>query len=323
MGLASYYVYGRRGTIHQDHIEQTQSRERFEEVFEHAAVGAMLVELDGHIRQVNHSLCDLLGYTERELSGKTIQDVTHPDDLDADFEELDKLLGGEIHAYQMEKRYLHRDGHAIWGLLSRSLVRDESGYPLYFISQVQDISQRKALEEELLRLAHHDPLTGLYNRAAFGEQIERAISFAKRNEGSLALLFLDLDDFKRVNDTLGHDAGDRLLAAVASRLLTCVRAEDTVARLGGDEFCVLLEGLANTEDALQAAKRVETCLREPFTLDDYQLPYLTASIGIVAKGPGKHLSAGQLLREADTAMYQAKRCGKARHQLYLNTMEKE
>ncbi|MDP8938787.1 MAG: PAS domain S-box protein [Actinomycetota bacterium] len=141
-------VPGRKRTIPQEHIEQpANSRERFKEVFEHSAVGAMLVEPGGRIAQANHSVCDLLGYTERELAGKTIRDITHPDDLDTDLEQLDRLLGGEVHAYQIEKRYIHRDGHTVWGILSRSLVRDEYGNPLYFISQIQDISGRKTLEE--------------------------------------------------------------------------------------------------------------------------------------------------------------------------------
>lgn len=275
-----------------------------------------LVGLDGHILHANRSLCDLLGYMKSELSGKKIEGVTYPEDLDADLEQLGKLLCGEIRAYQMEKRYLHRDGHAVWGLLSRSLVRDEHGAPMYFISQIQDISERKALEEQLLRRAHHDALTGLYNRAAFAEQLERALSFAGRNGSSVALLFLDLDDFKPVNDTFGHDAGDHLLAEVADRLLACVRTEDTVARLGGDEFCVLL-AFTDIEGALRAAERIKACLEEPFVLGAHHLPRLTASVGIVVKESGERTSVERLLNEADAAMYRAKRSGKAHHNLYL------
>lgn len=305
--------------IHQEHTQQklAESRERFEEVFEHAAVGMALADLDERILKANRSVCDLLGYAKSELAGKTIRDITHPEDLDADLEQLDKLLCGEINAYQMEKRYLHRDGHVVWGLLGRSLVRDEHGTPMYFISQIQDISERKALEEQLRRHARQDPLTGLYNRAAFSEQLERALSFAGRNGSSVALLFLDLDDFKPVNDTFGHDTGDRLLAEVATRLLACVRTEDTVARLGGDEFCVLLENLTDTGGAVRAAERIKACLEKPFVLGPSHLPRLTASIGIVATSPGEHLSSERLLNEADAAMYRAKRSGKAHHSLYL------
>lgn len=202
--------------------------------------------------------------------------------------------------------------------MSRSLVRDDHGNPLYFISQIQDISDRKALEEQLLHLASHDSLTGLYNRAAFGEQLDRGLSLARRTGNPLALLFLDLDDFKRVNDTLGHDAGDRLLAEVAKRLLDCVRAEDAVARLGDDEFCVLLENLPNAEGALRAAERIKACLEKPFVLGLRNLPCLTASIGIVVANSGEHTSAERLLNQADAAMYQAKRSGKAQHRLHLD-----
>ena len=309
----------RKRTIQQKYSQQksAESRERFEEVFEHAAVGTALVDLDERILQANRSVRDLLGYAENELVGKTIRDITHPDDLDADLEQLDKLLGGEIRVYQVEKRYLHRDGRYVWGLLGRSLVRDGLGNPLYFITQIQDISERKALEEQILHRARQDPLTGLYNRAAFSEQLERSLSFAGRNEVSLALLFLDLDDFKRVNDTLGHAAGDRLLAEVADRLRACVRAEDTAARLGGDEFCVLLENLAGTEGALRAAECIKACLEEPFVLGSSRLPRLTASVGIVVKHPGERTSAERLMNEADAAMYRAKGAGKAHHRLYL------
>ncbi|MDP8938788.1 MAG: GGDEF domain-containing protein [Actinomycetota bacterium] len=128
-------------------------------------------------------------------------------------------------------------------------------------------------------------MTGLYNRAAFGEQLDRALSFAKRNQGSLALLLLDLDNFKRVNDTLGHSVGDRLLVEVADRLRSCVRTEDIVARLGGDEFCALLENLADIEGAVRAAERIKACLEEPFVLGAHRLPRLTASVGVVLKAP--------------------------------------
>lgn len=311
--------------IHQEHIQQrpAESRERFEEIFEHAAVGMVLVDLNERIIEANRSMCDLLGYTEGELAGKTIRDITHPEDLDADLEQLNKLLGGEMRAYQMEKRYRHRNGHFVWGLLSRSLVCDEYGNPLYFISQIQDISERKALEEQLLLRAHHDYLTGLHNRAAFEEQIGRALSFGERNERSVALLFLDLDDFKRVNDTLGHGVGDRLLVEVANRLLGCVRAEDTVARIGGDEFCVLLEGLADADMASQAVERIKKCLEAPFVLGVHRLPQLTASIGAVVKSPGDRRTAGRMMEEADAAMYQAKRSAKARHNLYLGPVDGE
>ncbi len=295
-----------------------ENRERFEEAFEYAAVGMALVDLDGHILQANRSVCDLLGYTKHELSGKTIEDVTHPDDLHTDLEQLDRLLGDEIRAYQMEKRYVHRDGRIVWGLLGRSLVRDAYGNPLYFISQIQDISGHKELEEQLLRRVHHDPLTGLYNRVAFEEQLERALSFAERNGSSLALLFLDLDDFKRVNDTFGHDTGDRLLTEVANRLLGCVRTEDTVARRGGDEFCVLIENLADAGGALRTAERIKARLEEPFVLGTQCVPRLTASIGGIVTSRDAPPSAGQLLKEADAAMYRVKRAGKAHHCMYLD-----
>ena len=292
------------------------NRAYFEEAFEYAAVGTALVGLDGQCLRVNESLCDLFGYSEQELSSRTFQDITHPDDLEADLELVEKLLQGELRTYQMEKRYFDKRGNVVWVLLSVSLVRDGEGEPLYFISQVQDISERKALEAELTYLASHDHLTKLPNCASFSEQLERALASADSRRERLAILFLDLDGFKGVNDSFGHEMGDRLLAVAADRLSYCVRNGDTVARCGGDEFCVLVENIVNEEEAVQVAERILDCLQEPFAITSDLSPSLTASIGIVIRSPGEKRSAEQLVREADAAMYRAKSNGKARHEVF-------
>ena len=263
---------------------------------------------DGRWLRVNRSLCEIIGYPEEELVAMTFQEVTHPDDLEIGPAHLRRMLSGEIRTAQIEKRYVHKEGHVVWVLLTSSLVEDEEGEPLYFVTQVQDVTERKALEEGLQHRAFHDLLTGLPNRHLFMDRLEHALERTQgRRGGKVALLFMDLDDFKVVNDSLGHGVGNMLLVAVGERLGHCLRPEDTLARFGGDEFVVLLEDVGNPEDALRVAERITEELRRPFTLEGREL-FVAASIGIVLGGGGAKTSEN-LLRDADTAMYRAKEEG--------------
>jgi diguanylate cyclase (GGDEF)-like protein len=168
-------------------------------------------------------------------------------------------VNGNINSYQAEQRFKHKEGHDIWILLGASVVREAQGEPLHLIFQIQDITDRKRAEEQLIHDAFHDALTGLPNRALFADHVKMAIRRAQRsNEQSFAILFLDLDRFKVINDSLGHLVGDQLLVGIARRLETCLRPGDSIARLGGDEFTILLEGLIDIEDAIVIAQRVQT-----------------------------------------------------------------
>ncbi|SFW67609.1 EAL domain-containing protein [Luteibacter sp. UNCMF366Tsu5.1] len=428
-----------------------ESERRFAQAFRYAAIGMALVLPDGRWLQVNDALCAMLGYPERELMSVTFQDITHPDDLAADLALVEKLLTGEQLSYHMEKRYLHRDGHIVHAELSASLVRDEHGEPLYFISQMQDISERKAFEDALFRerelaevtlksigdavittdtklivtslnpiaeamtgwssheavgrpmddifhlrdpltrqpipnplimavsknsivglttdailvhrngfdspiedsaapihdhagnvvggvvvfhdvsetralalkmahLAHHDTLTGLPNRALLTSRMEFAVSVAARRNQRAALLFVDIDHFKQINDSLGHATGDTLLQEVARRVRGAVRSDDTVSRLGGDEFVVLLPHIDSAGDARDVAEKVLAACSQAVGLGPDKSPMtISFSIGISVY-PDDADDAESLLRNADTAMYEAKMQGRNGYRFFNPSM---
>jgi diguanylate cyclase (GGDEF)-like protein/PAS domain S-box-containing protein len=281
-----------------------EAEERFRRSFDDAAIGMALVATDGRFLRTNRSLCELLGYPEEELLEKTFQDITYPDDLDADLDQVRRMLAGKIRTYQMEKRYFHKDGQVVWVLLSASLVHDEEGEPLYLVSQIQDMNERKVLEERLEHRAFHDSLTDLPNRQLFMDRLGQALRRTMRQHRRVAVLFMDIDKFKGVNDSLGHDVGDLLLTVVAQRLRHCLRPEDTLARFGGDEFVVLIEAVDDPEQAVEVAERITQEFRRPFNIEGRDL-YMGASIGI-SLGNARTHDPGGLLREADTAMYRAK-----------------
>ncbi len=419
-----------------------ESEQRFFEAFTHASIGMALVALDGSFRQVNRALCEIMGYGEEELLATDFQTITHPDDLEADLSQLHRLLAGEIGWYQMEKRYRHREGHYLWGLLSVSLVRDSAGEPLYFVGQVQnidaqkraeaalretaanlslaqqiahvgswslalgsgeifwsdelyrmlgyeprsvdprqldlamlahpddsalmrevleatttthmpfmgeirvvradgairtmlvqtetiydeqgrpwrnigtvlDITERKTLEAQLIHQAFHDPLTGLPNRALFLDRLHHALARRREAHQEVAVLFLDLDRFKIVNDSLGHACGDDLLRLAAQRIQACVRPSDTVARLGGDEFTVLLDDVSHASVATAVAERIIDALASPFTIKGAEV-FTGTSIGI-AMSSDQLRDPHALLQAADIAMYQAKSSGRSRYALF-------
>ncbi|HEY9405019.1 MAG TPA: EAL domain-containing protein [Pyrinomonadaceae bacterium] len=309
-----------RQMIEQERIGRKlqESEEHFRSAFDHAA-GMALVNTDGHWLQVNNSLCSMLGYSEAEMLAIRLHDLTHSDDLGNELVNLDKLMSGTLTSTQLEKRLRHKTGHYVWVLTSASVVRDAGGRPTLFIFQIQDITERKRAEEQVHFAAFHDALTGLPNRVLLSERMSLAVERAKRrHDYQFAVLFIDLDRFKVINDSLGHPAGDQLLIEIARRLEGCLRATDTVARLGGDEFAVLLDNIEGDNHPTIVAERIQLSLSMPFDLGGHEV-YTSASIGIAFSVTG-YESADDILRDSDTAMYRAKANGKARHEVFGQEM---
>ena len=260
----------------------------------------------------------ILGYAPEECLADPDHwiKITHPDDRERVLAE-DERTNESGEAFVMEYRQFAKDGRIVWLRDEATMVRDENGEPLYWLGVQTDITERKVLEERLAHQALHDPLTDLPNRTLFTDRLRQALARTKRREQSLAVMFMDLDNFKVINDSLGHKMGDRLLVAATKRIQAVLRPEDTVARLGGDEFVFLLED-TDLDSAIQVAERILEKLRAPFSLGGREL-FVTASIGVtVGDGSGKR--APDLLRDADLAMYRAKHAGKARYAVFEETM---
>jgi len=258
----------------------------------------------------------LLGYTPEEwlADPKLWWERIHPDDRDqvlADEEAILVSAGTKSEAAQY--RMVTRDGRTIWVSDDASVIKNGSGASLYWSGILSDITDRKVLEEQLKHQAFHDPLTGLANRALFVDRVEHALARGERDGMRVAVLFVDLDDFKTINDSLGHNGGDEVLVAVAGRLRECFRPGDTFARFGGDEFAILVED-TSLSNATSVAYRIVDALGEPFSIGGREV-MIHASVGIeFAEAQGTRTD--ELLRNADVAMYVAKGKGKARYQLF-------
>jgi diguanylate cyclase (GGDEF)-like protein/PAS domain S-box-containing protein len=280
-------------------------REHLDLVFDHAPIGMGLLDPDGRWVLVNHALCDITGYTSAELLGRRFHDIAHPKDAENDVTQRRQLLNGEIAAFETEKRYFNAAGETMSALLAISLVRDRDGAPLHYIVQLQDISERKQLEERLRHLADHDPLTGLRNRRLFEYDLELQVGRCQRYGEHAALMLIDLDDFKYVNDSHGHRVGDDALRAVARTLTRRLRTTDLLARLGGDEFAVLLPHMDRPSAERVAAdltRVIATCIVDAGDA----VVHLSGSVGFTLIDREAR-DDEQILVEADRAMYAAKR----------------
>lgn len=299
---------------------QIEALSRFKTLFEGASIGILRSDRDGDVVEVNPAVEQLLGYPADELVGVNFRDTFHPDDRATTSVLFEELVRGQRDSYRLERRYHRKDGEVIWGQSTAVLERDADGEPSFVLTMIENITERKLAEHELLRQSElnqhqalHDALTGLANRTLFGDRIEQAMRDAKREGNRLAVMVMDLDRFKRVNDSYGHHAGDILLAEVGSRVKGAVRESDTVARLGGDEFGILLHNAGDTADAVQAVERICDAFVEPISVEEHPLR-VKASIGIAIYPDDGH-DMDTLLQLADLAMYASKQ-GESRYAFY-------
>lgn len=292
----------------------SESEARFKGAFSNAAIGMAIVSLQHRIVDANPAFCLMLGYTKEELEGKYFADITYADDIELSVSYHNKLVNKIIDHYSFDKRYIHKDGFLIWANLSVSLTCDDEGVPLYGVVQIQDITKQKEHADELNHLATHDSLTGLVNRREFERRIKRLLVSTQKDKREHALCFMDLDQFKVVNDTCGHAAGDAMLHQLSTVLFDIVRHRDTLARLGGDEFGILMEHCG-----LDDAHRVAASLQK--AVQDYQFIWegrgfkVGVSIGLVPI-TSETGDLGELLKQADAACYMAKDNGRNRIHIY-------
>lgn len=279
---------------------------------EQSPVSVIITDARGLIQYVNPKFTQLMGYTLEEAVGQTPR-ILKGGFLSRDFykDMWDTIQGGrEWHGLFHNRT---KAGDLVWELASISPIRDDQGTITHFVGVKEDITELKRLQDQLTHLAHHDQLTGLPNRFLFLDRLGQLLVQAKRRDTTFAVFYMDLDDFKAVNDTHGHATGDRLLAAVGQRLLGCVRETDTVARMGGDEFTLLLSDVRGLEDVERIARMILKAICNPFRLDGAECA-VGISIGI-AVFPLDGLDADPLLSTADAALYQAKRDGRNRFRM--------
>ena len=294
-----------------------RANEQFRSAFEDGPVGIALVGLDGTQVQVNDALCRLLG-TSREAMAARMRPLLTSGPLAISPLIRRSIVKGQTKVHREERRLVRGDGSSAWGLLTLSLLTDAAGNPAHFLLQVEDITAAKEAEATLTYQAAHDPLTGLPNRTMLMDRLSQALARSERQSTLVAVLFLDLDNFKVVNDGLGHEVGDQLLVAVAQRLRGVLRQADTAARFGGDEFALVCEDLSSEAEAEEIAQRVTEALARPVPIGSRELR-IGASIGIVM-GKGSAWGPEVILRNADAAMYRAKERGRGRFEIFDEAM---
>lgn len=295
-----------------------ESEERYNLIVEGSNNGTFDWDLRKDEIHWNDHFLEIVGLSHQESpsSYEAFLKLIHPDDR----RRLQDVTTAHLEhdaEYSVEYRIRHADGGYRHCVSHGKAQRDQNGAPVRMAGVINDVTERKILEEQLAHLAFYDSLTDLPNRALFMDRLQHALDRAKRQEENIAVLFLDLDNFKIVNDSLGHEVGDLLLVSVAERLRACLRPGDTVARFGGDEFTILLEHTSMSE-ANRVAERIARELKAQFSIGDREV-FATTSIGIALNDSAQDQPV-DLLRDADSAMYEAKHAGKARHEMYQPSM---
>jgi diguanylate cyclase (GGDEF)-like protein/PAS domain S-box-containing protein len=291
--------------------ELSESEEKFRLISSSANEGIIIIGPDGRISYWNPAASKVFGYEESEVLARDMHELLAParnrEDAQRGFAQFCESGQGPLLGKTVEVAGLRKSGEEfpVELSLSRLLLNGQ----WHALGVVRDISERRQAEEQIRQLAYYDTLTELPNRRLLLDRLEHALTQAKRHQYALALMFLDLDRFKQINDDLGHDVGDELLKAVAKRLSECVRSGDTVSRQGGDEFVVVLERIEQAEDASQVAEKILSIIKEPLAIDGHVLD-ITVSLGIAIFQPDGEAGIQDLMKQADTAMYAAKQAGR-------------
>jgi diguanylate cyclase (GGDEF)-like protein/PAS domain S-box-containing protein len=286
----------------------------FRATFYDSPIGIAILDEVGHYQEVNRAFASILGLEPKDVVTRNFAEFTHPEDLPRDIEMLSRLARKEFPYYVSQKRFLTSTGDVAWVRITVTRIDDAVQTPSHaFIAQIEDVSEVRNAREALEQRAFYDALTGLANRSLLMDRLTASLASHANRDVTVALVFLDVDDFKMVNDSLGHEAGDHLLTVLGRRIQGAVRRGDTVARIGGDEFVVLLEGIHTIEEAAALAAVITHSAQSPVTLSGHEV-VPTLSAGLAIGQPGA--TAEDLLRNADTAMYSAKQSGHAKLKVY-------
>ncbi len=297
-------------------LEETirKSEERYRTILEEIQDTYFEADFAGNIIFANDAMCRSMGYSKEEIIGMNYRVFAAKEDGEAVYRDFNRVYHAGETLKGLSYRFIQKNGTVGFGELSISPIKNEEGKVIAFRGIARDVTERKRLEQELSDIATHDFLTGLPNRLLLQDRLKVGLNQAERNNANLAVMMLDLDRFKVVNDTFGHSMGDKLLMVVGECLSELVRKSDTVARVGGDEFLVLLPQIAKIEDATKVARKVLEAFRKPFVIDSYHIR-VTTSIGI-ALYPEDGDDADSLLANADTAMYWVKEHGRDDYAFY-------
>jgi len=297
------------------------AEDRFRTIFMSATVGMSLADLKtGLLVEANPAYENIIGRSSVEMKQLSWQAITHPDDLELVSQQMKRIVSGEITSFKIPRRFIRPDNEIVW--TESTLIKiasEKAASDPQLLAIVDDISERKEFEEKIKRQANYDLLTGLPNRTMLHDRLTQLIKKERRDGQEFALLLIDLDEFKDVNDTLGHNRGDELLIETAGRIKSCVRESDTVARLGGDEFVIIISELLVKSGVVQVAQSILDTISEPYLLGENQV-YISASIGITLY-PGDGEDMMSLIKNADQAMYVAKKSGRNQYHYFTQAMQ--
>ncbi|MDQ1704060.1 MAG: hypothetical protein QOF18_426, partial [Frankiaceae bacterium] len=290
-------------------------------MFDESPISKALFGPDGRYRRVNRAYCEFLGRRPEEFIGRRALDFAHPDEQASTTALSQEIRDAKQRIAKIEKRYVHADGSELWGRLS--LTRIGAGDEASVLAAIEDVTEARAAEQQLRHHALHDSLTGLPNRTLIFDRLEQALARAARDGTDVAVIVLDVDHFKLVNDSYGHPVGDQLLGAVADALQQCMRGCDTAGRLGGDEFLVVCEGVSSAGAAAVIAERLREAVRVPVVIGDLTLlPSASLGCTITSMRGNEQPSADQLVAEADAALYRAKGAGRGRCEMFDEEMRR-